>query len=351
MLREEHMKAFPLPSTGRGASRVSALAAVAIAMAIGSASVGTAQAPIQTRLSIGGANEEHVFYFGAQKFKEALERETGGRMVVEIFPNASLADEAGNVQLMRTGALQFSTHSSSLAASALNQPVLQGWTLPFLYPNEEKAYLAWDSDVARNAYAAFESSGISCLERWDAGFRQISANRAIESIEDLRGLKIRTPDGGVYIDAVQALGADATPLAFNEIYTSLQTGVIDGTELPAQAIFAMNFHEVQTSLAIVNYLNEPICFSASTQFLNSLEPDLRAAVDVAAKEAAAAEREDAQRRLQIALDGMEAAGITFTYPDAAQFREAVKPVYEKYYESAGDAGRQMIEEVFKITLD
>jgi len=313
------------------------------------ASPGFAQDTIQTRFSIGGANEDHVFYYGAKKFKEALERESKGRITVELFPNSQIADEAGSIQLLRTGGVQFTTHSSSLAASAFNTPLVQGWTLPFLYPTAEAAYRAWDSDVARNVYGEFEKSGVTCMERWDAGFRQISSKSPIEKLEDLKGLRIRTPNGATYIEAIRALGATPTPLAFSEIYTSLQTGVIDGTELPAQAIFAMKFHEVQTHIAVVNYMNEPICFSASTQFLNSLDPELRKAVEVAAREATEAERAEAQARFQLALDGIKAAGLSFTHPDLAAFREAVKPAYEIFYETAGDDGRKMIEQVLEIT--
>ena len=304
--------------------------------------------PIRTRLSIA-TNEAHPFFPGAARFKEVLEAETGGGILVQVFPSAQAGDEAASLQLIRSGGLQFAEHSSSLSSSASKEMVLQGWSLPFLYPSAAAAYRAWDSDLAYKSYTAYEKHGFKCLERWDAGFRQLSSNRPINAVEDVRGLKLRTPDGAVYISTWKALGAVPTPMAFTELYTALQTGVVEGTELPVQVIDSAKFFEVQKSFAQINYLNDPICFSVSLAFLNSLTPAQQQAVAKAAKESAITERKAANDGFEKALQRVTAAGLKITRPDSESFRKAIAPVYEDYYQKAGPEGRALVEGILALT--
>ena len=303
---------------------------------------------IKTRLSIA-TGEGHPFLPGALKFKEALEAASGGRIQVQVFPNAQAGDEAASLQLVRSGALQFAEHSSSLASSASNEPMLQGWSLPFLYPDADAAYRAWDSEFADKSYAAFEKHGFRCLVRWDAGFRQLSSGRPVNGVDDVKGLKLRTPNGAIYIATWKALGAVPTPMAYTELYTGLQTGVVEGTELPVQAFESSKFFEVQKHFATLNYMNDPICFSVSLSFFRSLDAELQAAVMTAARASAEAERAAARQGYDVAVAKVTAAGVQFTHPDTDAFRQAVAPVYEDYYQQAGPAGRELVQGILALT--
>lgn len=297
--------------------------------------------PISTRLSIA-TNEAHPYYPGAVKFKEVLEAESKGQIKVQIFANASAGDEAASLQLIRSGGLQFSQHSSSLSSSASNEPLLQGWSLPFLYPNAEAAHRAWDSALADKSYAAYEKSGFKCLVRWDAGFRQLSSSRPVNAVADLRNLKVRTPDGAVYIGTWKALGATPTPMAYTELYTALQTGVVEGTELPVQVFLSGKFTEVQKNFAVINYMNDPICFSVSLRFFNSLSPALREAVMKAAKASAIAERLAATESFERSLAQVRKLGVAVTQPDTEPFRKAIASIYEDFYKRNGEEGRALL---------
>ena len=321
---------------------------VAAGLWVGISSPAKSADVVQTRLSIA-TNEAHPYYPGAVRFKEVLEAETSGKIQVQIFPNAQAGDEAASLQLIRSGGLQFAEHSSSLASSASNEPLLQAWSLPFLYPDAEAAYHAWDSDLADKSYAAFEKHGFKCLVRWDAGFRQLSSNRPVNSVGDVRGLKLRTPDGAIYISTWQALGAVPTPMAFSELYTALQTGVVDGTELPVQVFDASKFYEVQKNFAVVNYMNDPICFSVSLQFFKSLSPDQRQAVLKAADASAMAEREAARAGFENSIQQVASVKVEITRPQTDQFRKAVAPVYDGFYQKAGEEGRTLVEEILALT--
>lgn len=308
----------------------------------------TAQEPIRTRLSIA-TTDPHPLFAGAMRFKEALEQASGGKILVQVFPAAQAGDEAASLQLIRSGGLQFASHSSSLSSSASNEPVLQGWSLPFLYPDSDAAYRAWDSDLAAKSFAAYEKHGFKCMERWDNGFRQLSTNKPINSVEDVRGLKLRTPDGAIYISTWKALGAVPTPMAFTELYTALQTGVVEGTELPIQVIDSSKFYEVQKNFAEVNYMNDPACFSVSLQFYRSLSPELRAAVDKAAKEASVANRQRAREGFEKALSKVTSAGMKVTKPSADAFRAATASVYDDFYKKTGAEGRTLVDGILAIT--
>jgi len=333
-----------MPING-GFARAAALLACGLGLAVAAPAV--AQEPIKTRFSIA-TSDPHPLYAGAVRFKEALEAASGGKILVQVFPSAQAGDEAASLQLIRAGGLQFATHSSSLASSASNEPALQGWSLPFLYRDSDTAYRAWDSDLAYKSFAAYEKHGFKCMERFDNGFRQLSTNRPINAVEDVRGLKLRTPDGAIYISTWRALGAVPTPMAFSELYTALQTGVVEGTELPVQVLDTSKFYEVQKHFAEVNYMNDPACVSVSMLFYRSLSPELRAAVDKAAKEAAIANRQRARDGFEKALAKVTAAGMKTTKPDAAAFRAATASVYDDYYKKTGAEGRALVEGILAL---
>lgn len=299
---------------------------------------------VRARLSIA-TTETHPYYPGAQRFKEALEAETKGAIQVQVFPNAQAGDEAASLQLLRSGGLQFAEHVISLATSAFNEPKLTAWSLPFVYRDADAAYRAWDSELAEKSVAVFEKSGFRCLVFWDAGFRQLSSNRAVNAVADVKGLKVRTPNGAIYVDTWKALGGVPTPMAFTELYTALQTGVVDGTELPVQVFHSSKFAEVQKNVALINYTNDPICFSVSLKFFNALPAEQQQAVVKAAKASAIAERQAANSGFETAIQAVKAAGVNVTRPDTEAFRQAVAPVYEAYYQTAGEDGRALVKAI------
>jgi TRAP-type C4-dicarboxylate transport system substrate-binding protein len=162
-------------------------------------------------------------------------------------------------------------------------------------------------------------------------------------------MKLRTPDGAIYVSTWKALGAVPTPMALTELYTSLQTGVVQGTELPLQGIEALKIHEILKNFAAINYMNDPICFSVSLQFYKSLTPELQKAVMKAAKESTVAERSAARDSYDKALQKVIAAGVKASRPDTAAFRKMVAPVYDEYYKKTGANGRALVEGILALT--
>jgi TRAP-type transport system periplasmic protein len=167
-------------------------------------------------------------------------------------------------------------------------------------------------------------------------------------VEDVRGLKVRTPNGTIYIDTWKALGAVPTPMAFTELYTALQTGVVDATELPLQTFQAAKFAEVQKNVAVLNYMNDPICFSVSNKFFTGLRPELQQAVAKALKDATGVERDAVTSSFKSSADAVKAAGVKFSEPDTEPFRKAVAPVYESYFKTNGEEGRKLVDTISAV---
>jgi TRAP-type C4-dicarboxylate transport system substrate-binding protein len=176
--------------------------------------------------------------------------------------------------------------------------------------------------------------------------RQISTNKPINSMADLKGLKLRSPERDYYVESLTALGAKPTPMAFNEVYTALQTGVVDGQENPIETIYASKFYEVQKAVAMVDYIDKPAYVMIGEPFWSGLSEEDRAIFE----EAQLASRKLVEELLpgqeEDFIAKMKEAGVTFTYPDKAEFIEATQPVRDKL--GAGIWGEELYQRIVEM---
>jgi TRAP-type C4-dicarboxylate transport system substrate-binding protein len=176
--------------------------------------------------------------------------------------------------------------------------------------------------------------------------RQISTNKPINTMADLAGLKLRSPERDYYVESLTALGAKPTPMAFNEVYAALQTGVVDGQENPIETIYASKFYEVQEAVAMIDYIDKPAYVMIGEPFWSSLSEEDRAIFE----QAQAASRQIVEEMLPAQEEDfiakMKAAGVTFTYPDKAEFIEATQPVRDKL--GAGIWGDELYQRIVEI---
>ncbi len=287
-------------------------------------------AAVKAQLSISG-NTESGTYFGAVAFKEAVERESGGQIEVEIFPNGQLGSEQAGFEAQTMNALDFNTGAASVLA--LFVPGTDVFGMPFLFEGKEQAYKILDSPVASEIFNAAEAHNIKVLASWENGFRQVGTiKKPIHKLEDLSGLKIRTAPGDIFINTWACLGASATPIAWNEVFTALQTGVVDGQEVPLGPFYTGGFGEVVKFYSFINYMYDPFIFSVSMAFWNSLTPELQQAVQIAAEESRDAQRAYTAKLEEEAMTALvENDGMTFIeIEDLKPFQEAVRPVLEDY---------------------
>jgi C4-dicarboxylate-binding protein DctP len=263
-------------------------------------------------------------------FKKKIEEATKGQIQITIYPNGLLGTGIQMVEMVQDGALEF------LAVPTSNvqviYPPLQITGLPFLFPDRDKMYKAFDGDFGKALVKPLEAKGIEGLSFWESGFKQLTCNSPIRSLDDIKGKKFRIMPSPVIREQFKAWGASPVPIDFHELYNALQQGVVDGEENPLMAIVTMKFYEVQKYVMISNHAWLGYLFMVNKKFLESLPANYQKLVKKIAMEAALYERNLIVKQNQEYLKTIKDSGnteIIVLSPDAvAQFKKASAPVYE-----------------------
>jgi TRAP-type transport system periplasmic protein len=279
---------------------------------------------------------------GLKKFKEELEKLTDGRLSVKLHYNNELGGEREIVEGMGINTVDMGVSSTGPLGSFVNDIYM--FDLPYLFKDTEHAYAVLDSEIGDELAAKIEEkANVKVLAWWENGIRHETNDvRPIEKPEDLKGIKHRTQESEVQVDTWRTMGADATPMAWPEVYTALQQGVMDSQENPLATILDVRFHEVQEYLNLTGHVYSPLPFMMSKQIFDSLPKDDQEAVMKAAKLATPVQRDASKRLEEESLKKLEENGMTVTKPDLEPFREAVKPVYDKW---APKINEELIEKV------
>lgn len=274
-------------------------------------------------------SEEHPYQLGLLKFKELVEQKTNGKVEVQVFPSSQLGNERDMLEGLKLGTLEMALTGTGVTQNY--QKKLSLFSLPYIFRDSEHAYKVLDGPVGQELFALLEQNGIKVLAAYENGFREVTNNkRPINSPEDLKGLKIRTPESEIYLDTLKAMGANALPMAWGEVYTALQQGTIDGQENALIHIWHAKTWEVQKYIAITDHIYDPAPLSISLKTWNSLPQDIQQAVAEAAAESRDYQRQVFQEQSKDVENKLLSKGISITKPDLEPFREAVKSVWEKY---------------------
>lgn len=277
-------------------------------------------------------------------FKEPLEQKSNGTIKVELHPNGVLGGDSQLSESVAMGTLDAALPSTSvLVAYSADFGVLD---MPYLFPQPENAFKAMDGDLGNYFNEKLEGVGIHSLGYSYNGLRSMTNNvRPITSPADLKGIKMRVMESPVFIDFFQTLGASATPMSFNELFTGLQQNTVEGQENPPSLIYASKFQEVQKYLSTTEHVNNFLGFIMNKKFYDSMTDEQKKLVDEAAaefvKEQRAMELTDTQKYVDLlgSEGGLEVN--TLTLEQKAEFRTALQPMYDKYTKEFG-------EEVFKM---
>ncbi|QJQ96743.1 MULTISPECIES: TRAP transporter substrate-binding protein [Halomonadaceae] len=303
------------------------------------------------RMGIGLA-ETSPQYLSSRYFAEILEQRSEGRLTVNIFPNSQLGDDVQMMEMLQTGTLDMTYPSSSPATTYV--PELAAFDLPFLLPTREAAIEVMRSDVAQGMLDAFEGSGIKALAFSENGYRQLTNSaRPIESPDDVaglgvRGLSVRTMENPVHLAIWRTLGANPTPMAFGELFSAMEQGVVDGQENPWSTILTSNFHEVQDYGSETRHVYTPFILMISERTWNRLDPTYQELVQEAARQSAEYEIQLATEYDDWARDQLEERGMQITRlndEQIAAFQEAVQPVYDEW---APRIGEELIADIQRI---
>ncbi|ARK30146.1 TRAP transporter substrate-binding protein [Halalkalibacter krulwichiae] len=282
--------------------------------------------------------EERSLTQGLYKFQEIVESETGGSIKVEVFPNGQLGGDREVFEGLQFGTIEGTTISTGPVAQFA--PRFQMFDLPFLFPNTEVAYEILDGSIGEDLLGDLPEQGVIGLNYWENGFRHLTNNgKEVASLEDIKGLKIRTLENELHIDMWRELGANPTPMAFTELFAALQQGVVDGQENPAGNVTTSKFYEVQDYLTKTGHIYNASLFMISETFWNTLTDEEQEIVRKAADEARDYQRELNQQEEIEAFTFLEENGMTIIeLSDEAQQKifDQVQPVYEKYSASIGE---------------
>jgi len=258
--------------------------------------------------------------------KEAMDRikeQTNGRVEIEIFPNNQLGSDTDMLSQLRSGAIEFFTLSGLILSTLVPVASING--IGFAWGSYDQVWPAMDGGLGAYIRAQIDKAGLHAMEQaWDNGFRQItSSTRPIRTPDDLKGFKIRVPPSPLWTSMFKAFDAAPTSINFSEVYSALQTKVVEGQENPLAQVSTNKMYEVQKYCALSNHCWSGYWVVGNRKALATLPPDLLAIVNESFDAAAAKERADLlemDRSLQAELT---AQGMVFNKPDPVQFRAAL----------------------------
>ena len=274
------------------------------------------------------ANTEHTWHKACLKFKEIAERETGGRAVIEVYPNDELGKELEVVNMIHGGLAEMVISSDSLANYA---PALTIIAVPYMVRDMDHLAKVLKSEVADIIRKELvEKAGLRPMATFMRNPRNLTSNRPISKPADLNGLKLRISNVPLHVAVWEALGAKPVPMAFAEVFTSLQQGVIEGQENPLDLIKSASFFEVQ------KYLNESehqvgwIYLLIGEDYWQTLPKDVQAALEKAGREAENYERELNKVAIGEIAKFLKDKGMTFNKVDKAAFAKQAEPAILKF---------------------
>jgi len=282
------------------------------------------------KLTLGhGAAPGNPRHEAAVLFADLLKAKTSGRIEVQVAHSAQLGDDAAMVTALRTGALDMSANSQGALANAV--PEYAAYGMPFLFSSAAQAFKVLDGPLGKELADRSADKGMVVLGYWDNGIRQMTnSKRPINKVEDMKGLKMRTPPDAVLVDIMQALGADAQQIKFSELYVALQQGVVDGQENPLANIHASKLYEVQKHLALTNHQFQVTPFLMGKRTWDKLSAADRKAVQEAAAEATALQRRLSAEADDKLLADLKGRGVQVTTVDKSAFASATQKVTDKW---------------------
>jgi C4-dicarboxylate-binding protein DctP len=322
------------------------LIATAVAVAFGLSGPAQAQTPIVIKFS-HVVSPDTPKGKGAEKFRELAEKYTGGKVKVEVYPNSQLYKDKEEVEALQLGAVHML--APSLAKfGPLGAKEFEVFDLPYVLPNKQALRKITEGPVGKKLMSLLNSKGMSGLAFWDNGFKVMSANRALHTPDDFKGLKMRIQSSKVLESQMRALGAIPQVMAFSEVYQALQTGVVDGTENTPSNMYTQKHHEVQKFTTISNHGYIGYAVIANKKFWDGLPADIRANLEKAMAESTEFANKISQTENDEAMAEMRKSGkttfIELSSTEQAAWHKALSKVHD---EMASRVGKGLIDEFAK----
>ena len=282
---------------------------------------------------------------GSERFKQLAEKYTGGRVRVEVYANSSLYKDKEELEALQLGAVQMLAPSMA-KFGPLGVKEFEVFDLPLLIPSLAALRKVTEGKIGHDMLEKLGPKGLIGLAFWDNGFKVMTANKPLRSVDDFKGLKMRIQPSKVLQAQFKALGSLPQVLAFSEVYQAMQTGVVDGNENTPANVYSQKMHEVQKYLTLSNHGYIGYVVVVGKPFWENLPTDIRSQLEKAMAEATQYVNEISQQENDDAIAAIRKYGkteiITLTPAEQEQWRKALLPVYD---EMTDRVGKQLIKDI------
>ena len=315
------------------------------------AAMGVASAQVKTIKFANQNSAGHPIVQGMEKFKEIVEKNSGGKLKVNIFPGGTLGSDQANVSAIQGGSLEMASMNSGIFASQVKE--FGVFDFPFMFATTKEADAVVDGTFGKKMHAKLEEKGLIGLAYYELGFRHITnGKRAINKVSDIEGLKLRVIPNPINVDWVKALGANPTPLPFPELYAALEQGAVDGQENPIPTINSAKLYEVQKHMVLTGHQYNPQSVIISKKFWDTLSAAEKKVVADAATESAKFQRETARNLEASLLANLKKNGMQVTQLPESEMsilRDKMRPVTAKHGVTVGqDVVKELQAEIDKV---
>jgi TRAP-type transport system periplasmic protein len=300
---------------------------ITLATAVVAAFSGAALA--QTEIKFGHVGEPgSLFAASAEEFAKRANAKLGGKAKVQVYGSSQLGGDKELLQKLKLGTVDLALPSTVMTSEA---DLFGVFEMPYLVKDREHMKRIEKDVFWKSLAPAAEAKGLKVIAVWENGYRHITnSKRPINSPADLQGIKLRVPEGKWRVKMFQAYGANPSPMKFSEVFTALQTGVMDGQENPFTQIYSAKFQEVQKFLSLTGHVYTPAYVTTGTRKWNSLPADVRKTLEDVAKDTQSFVYAKAAKDDEELLGKIKSAGVKVNSPNKDAFIAASKPVYEEF---------------------
>jgi tripartite ATP-independent transporter DctP family solute receptor len=289
--------------------------------------------------------DAHPMNVRAREMAQAIKEQTGGRFDLQIFPSSQLGSDTDTLSQVRSGGVEFFTLSGLILSTLVPAASING--LGFAFPSYDAVWRAMDGDLGAYVRAQIAKSGLIAMDKiWDNGFRQTTTStKLIVTPDDFKGMKLRVPPSPLWTSMFKALDASPASINFNEVYSALQTKIVDGQENPLAIISTAKLYEVQKYCSLTNHMWDGFWFLANQRAWEALPDDVRGIVAKNINTAGLKEREDVAELNATLQQSLAAKGLEFNRPDPAPFRDKLRSAgfYTEWKAKYGDEAWGLLE--------
>jgi tripartite ATP-independent transporter DctP family solute receptor len=319
------------------------LAVIMIALVGAVVPAAQAGAKIVIKLASGVA-PDHPENIGARKIKELIEKKAGDRLDVQVFTDGQLGDQRTMVENMRNGTLECTWVSVGFFGSY--EPILNVIESGYLFRDSQHSYKVFDGPMGDEVRGLVEKHGVKLLGYWEAGLRHITNSaRPIRTPEDLKGLKIRTPQAKYHLNTLKYMGANPVAMSFGELYTAMQQKVVDGQENPVSNIYKSKFFEVQKYMSLTGHLHLTHMVMYSSKLWDKLPADLQKVVRDSVIESQETQRKAVRDDDENLTKELRAKGMQVNEADREAFRKTVLPLRDEAVKEFGPKAKAWIDQI------